>query len=173
MSLQLRLFGSGQVDAPKNGGSLVVNDGSHLIDKSKVLASTDAQALSPLNPGNFSSIRSVPVIESPRYATKEEAKAMKELAQEKKKGVKHTKSLYQSALAIDGCDVKVHKEHQKYKGGIARNELRKIKANTTYATGLHGLREGYAKQGLRLDQADSNARAGIDAIKAKLTGGTN
>ena len=170
MSLQLRLFGGGQVNAPKNGGSLVTNDGGHSIDKSKVLTSTDEQALSPMNPGSFASIRSVPVIETPRYATKEEAKAMRELAQEKKKGVKHTRSLYQSALAIDGCDVKVHKEHQKYKGGIARNELKKIKASTTYATGLHGLREGYAKQGMRLDNADTKARAGIDAIKAQLTG---
>jgi hypothetical protein len=173
MSLQLRLFGSGQPDAPKNGGSLVVNDGGHSIDKSKVLTSTDAQALSPMNPGSFASIRSVPVIDTPRYASKEEADAMKELAKEKKKGVKHTRSLYQSALVIDGCDVKVHKEHQKYKGGIAKNELRKIKASTTYATGLHQLREGYAKQGMRLDNADTKARAGIEAIKAQITGGQN
>jgi hypothetical protein len=60
--------------------------------------------------------------------------------------------------------------HRRYEGGIAENELRKVKANTTYATGLHGLREGYAKQGARIDKADSNARESIDAIKAKLTG---
>ena len=173
MSLQLRLFGSGQADAPKNGGSLVVNDGGHSIDKSKVLASTDATALSPMNPGSFASIRSVPVIEAPRYASKDEAVAMEDLAKQKEKGAKYAKRLYGAALRIDGADTKVHKEHQKYKGGIAKNELRKIKASTTYATGLHGLREGYAKQGMRLDNADTKARAGIEAIKAKITGGQN
>ena len=168
MSLQLRLFG-GQSDAPKNGGSLATNDGGHSIDKLKVLTSTDEQALSPMNPGSFASIRSVPVIDTPRYASKEEATAMEGLAKEKEKGAKYAKRLYGAALSIDGADTKVHKEHQKYKGGIAKNELRKIKASTTYATGLHQLREGYAKQGVRLDNADTKARAGIDAIKAKLT----
>ena len=166
MSLQLRLFGGGQNAA----GKIASNDGSHAIDKSKVLAATDEQALSPMRPGNFNSIRSVPVIESPRYASKEEAKAMETLATEKESGAKYAKRLYGAALRIDGADTKVHKEHQKYKGGIAKNELRKIKASTTYATELHGLRKGYAKQGLRLDKADTNARAGIDEIKAKLTG---
>ena len=173
MSLQLRLFGGGQADAAQKGGSLVVNDGSHSIDKSKVLASTDAQALSPMNPGNFASIRSVPVIEAPRYATKEEAVAMEGVAKEKTKGAKYAKRLYTAALTIDNADTKVHKEHRKYEGGIARNELKKVKANTTYAKGLHGLREGYAKQDLRLDNADNKARTAIDAIKAQLTGGAN
>ncbi|MEG5176280.1 hypothetical protein [Microcoleus sp. B3-D7] len=171
MSLQLRLFGGGQSDAPKDGGKLAVNDGGHSIDKSKVLASTDAQALSPMNPGSFASIRSVPVIESPRYADKEEAKAMEKMATECESGAKYAKRLYVALGRIDTADTKVHKEHAKYKGGIARNELRKIKANTTYAKSLHGLREGYAKQGMRLDNADNRARAAIDTIKAQLTGG--
>jgi hypothetical protein len=173
MSLQLRLFGGGQSDTPKDGGKLAVNDGGHSIDKSKVLASTDAQALSPMNPGSFASIRSVPVIDSPRYATKEEKEAMEALAKEKEKGAKYAKGLYVAALRIDTADTKVHKEHQKYKGGIAKNELRKIKASTTYATGLHELRKGYAKQGVRLDNADNKARTAIDTIKAQLTGGAS
>jgi len=173
MSLQLRLFGGGQTDTPKNGGSLVTNDGGHNIDKSKVLTSTDTQALSPMNLGKLASIRSVPVIEAPRYATKEEAKAMEAEATRHEKGAKHAKRLYSAALRIDTADTKVHKEHRKYEGGIARNELRKVKANTTYAKGLHGLREGYAKQGLRLDNADNKARTAIDAIKAQLIGGAN
>ncbi|MEG4318631.1 MULTISPECIES: hypothetical protein [unclassified Microcoleus] len=35
---------------------------------------------------------------------------------------------------------------------------------------LHGLRPGYARLGLGIDKADSDARTRIDAIKAKLTG---
>ena len=82
MSLQLRLFGGGQTAADNSDGKLTTtNDGGHAIDKSKVLAATSADAISPLNPGKFASgKRSVPVIEAPRYASKEEAKAMKNLA---------------------------------------------------------------------------------------------
>jgi hypothetical protein len=53
MSLQLRLFGGGQ---PTAGKLSATNDGSHAIDKSKVLAQTDADAITPTNPGNFGSI---------------------------------------------------------------------------------------------------------------------
>ena len=77
MSLQLRLFGGGQTAAGKINAS---NDGNHAIDKSKVLAQTDALVITPNTPGNFSSIRSVPVVPDPRYFTKEEADAMKGLA---------------------------------------------------------------------------------------------
>jgi hypothetical protein len=173
MSLQLRLFGGGGNATAKNGDSLVVNDGSHSIDKSKVLASTDEQALSPMNPGNFASIRSVPVVESPRYADKEEAKAMKKLATECESGAKYAKQMYGALSRIDKADTKVHKAHYQYKGVVAGNELRKVKATTTYAKGLHGLREGYAKQDMRLDNADNKARTAIDAIKAQLTGGAS
>src|ERR687885_518706 len=100
MSLQLRLFGGGQPAADK----LVNNFGNHAIDKTKVLAQTDPEVITPNSPGNFSSIRSVPVVPAPRYFSKEEADAMK---------------------------------------------------------------------GLAKDKADSDARTRIDAIKAKLTGGTN
>jgi hypothetical protein len=98
MSLQLRLFGSGQPDAPKNGGSLVVNDGGHSIDKSKALTATSADALSPMNPGKFASgKRSVPIIEAPRYFDKEEAVAMEGVAKQKEKEVKYTKRDYSAA----------------------------------------------------------------------------
>ncbi|MEG3844773.1 hypothetical protein [Microcoleus sp. herbarium14] len=87
MSLQLRLFG-GNSDAGKLTAS---NEGGHAIDKSKVLAATAPGVITPLNPGNFSSIRSVPVAPAPRYFTKEEADAMKDLAKEKTDGAKQSK----------------------------------------------------------------------------------
>ena len=61
MSLQLRLFG-GNSDAGKLTAS---NDGSHAIDKAKVLASTDTSVITPLYPGNFDSVRTVPVVPAP------------------------------------------------------------------------------------------------------------
>jgi hypothetical protein len=69
MSIQLRLFGGGQPAAGKTSAS----DGNHAIDKSKVLASTDTSVITPVNPGNFSSIRSVPVVPDPRYFDREQA----------------------------------------------------------------------------------------------------
>jgi hypothetical protein len=64
MSLQLRLFGGGQT---ASGKLPATNDGNHAINKSKVLAQTDAGVITPNTPGNFSSIRSIPVVPDPRY----------------------------------------------------------------------------------------------------------
>jgi hypothetical protein len=169
MSLQLRLFGGGQPAAGKLSG----NDGSHAIDKSKVLASTDTSVITPLNPGNFSSIRSLPVVPDPRYFDREQADKLKELAKEKTDGARQSKRAYKSLAKIEAADKTVHKEHRKYEGAVAENELGKKRADTGLAKKLHGLRPGYARLGLGIDKADSDARTRIDAIKAKLTGGAN
>jgi hypothetical protein len=169
MSLQLRLFG-GKSDAGKVTAS---NDGSHAIDKSKVLAQTDALVITPKTPGNFSSIRSVPVVPDPRYFTKEEADAMKGLAKEKTDGARQSKRAYKSLAKIEVADKTVHQEHRKYEGAVAENELGKKRSDAGLAKKLHGLRPGYARLGLGIDKANSDARTRIDAIKAKLTGGSN
>jgi len=166
MSLQLRLFG-GNTDAGKLNAS---NDGNHAIDKSKVLAQTDALVITPNTPGNFSSIRSVPVVPDPRYFTKEEADAMKGLAKDKTEGAKQSKRAYKSLAKIEAADKTVHKEHRKYEGAVAENELGKKRSDAGLAKKLHGLRPGYARLGLGIDKADSDARGRIDTIKAKLTG---
>jgi hypothetical protein len=170
MSLQLRLFGSGQTAAGKLNAS---NDGNHTIDKSKVLAQTDGGVITPNNPGNFSSIRSVPVLADPRYFTKEEADAMKGLAKEKTDGAKQSKRAYKSLAKIEAADKTVHQQHRKYEGAVAENELGKKRADAGLAKKLHSMRPGYVRLGLGIDKADSDARIRIDAIKAKLTGGSN
>jgi hypothetical protein len=170
MSLQLRLFGGGQSTAGKISAS---NDGSHAIDKSKVLASTDDRVITPLNPGNFGSVRTVPVVSAPRYFTKEEANAMKGLAKDKTDGARQSKRVYKFLGKIEAADKTVHKEHRKYEGAVAENELGKKRADVGLAKKLHGLRPGYARLGLGIDKADSDARTRIDEIKAKLIGGEN
>jgi hypothetical protein len=171
MSLQLRLFGGGQSAAGKLS---TVNDGGHTIDKSKVLAATSPDALSPLNPGNFASgERSIPIVPAPRYFDKEELAKLKELATEKEKGAKTSKKAYQALGRVEAADAKVHKEHRKYEGVVADNELKKVRANAGLAKKLHGLRPGYARLGVGIDKADSKARERIDTIKAQLTGGAN
>jgi hypothetical protein len=169
MSLQLRLFGGGQT-AGKISAS---NDGSHAIDKSKVLASTDTSVITPLNPGNFSSIRSVPVVPDPRYFDREQADKLKELAKAKTDGAQQSKRVYKFLSKIEAADKTVHKEHRKYEGAVAENELGKKRSDDGLAKKLHGLRPGYARLGLGIDKADSDARTRIDAIKTKLTGGVN
>ena len=168
MSLQLRLFGGGNSKAD----NLTGNHGGHAIDKSKVLASTDTSVIRPLTPGNFSSIRSVPVVPDPRYFTKEEADAMKGLAKEKTDGARQSKRAYKALTKIEAADKTVHKEHRKYEGAVAENELGKKRADVGLAKKLHSMRPGYARLGLGIDKADSDARTRIDAIKAKLTGGS-
>lgn len=167
MSLQLRLFGGGQSDAGKLTST---NDGNHTIDKSRVLAATDAGAISPTNPGNFGSIRSAPVVPAPRYFTKDEADGLKDLAKEKADGARQAKRSYKALGKIEQADATVHKEHRKYEGVVAENELKKVRDNAGLAKKLHALRPGYARLGLGIDKADSDARTRIDAIKAKLTG---
>jgi hypothetical protein len=169
MSLQLRLFG-GQSDKNKLASS---NDGSHVIDKSKVLAQTDAGVITPKTPGNFSSIRSVPVVPNPRYFTKEEADAMKGLAKEKTDGARQSKRAYKSLAKIEVADKTVHQQHRKYEGSVSMNELGKKRSDAGLAKKLHGMRPGYPRLGLGIDKADSDARIRIDEIKAKLTGGSN
>ncbi|MEG4799065.1 hypothetical protein QUB63_02290 [Microcoleus sp. ARI1-B5] len=167
MSLQLRLFGGDKTAA---GNLAATNEGGHAIDKSKVLQPTAPGVITPLNPGKFSSIRSVPVVPSPRYFSREEADAAKELAKEKVEGARHTKRGYKALTQIEEADATVHKLHRKYEGAVAENELKKVGGNASLAKKLHGLRPGYARLGLGIDKADSDARIRIDAITAKLTG---
>jgi hypothetical protein len=170
MSLQLRLFGGGQTAAGKINAS---NDGNHAIDKSKVLASTDKTVITPLTPGNFGSVRTVPVVPAPRYFTKEEADAMKGLAKAKTDGARQSKRVYKFLAKIEEADKTVHKEHRKYEGAVAENELGKKRSDAGLAKKLHSMRPDYARLGLGIDKADSDARTRIDEIKAKLTGGAN
>lgn len=165
MSLQLRLFGK-----PDAGKLTTSNDGGHAIDKSKVLAATAPGVISPTNPGDFGSIRSCPLVPAPRYFDKEEASKLKDLAKEKTEGARHSKKAYKSLSKIEEADATVHKSHRKYEGAVATNELGKLRSNAGLAKKLHGLTPGYAKLGLGIDKAESDARGRIDAIKARLTG---
>ena len=169
MSLQLRLFGSGQTAV----GKISINDGNHALDKSKVLAQTDAGVITPNTPGNFPSVRSVPVVPDPRYFDREQVDKLKELAKEKTNGARQSQRAYKSLAKIEAADKTVHKEHRKYEGAVAENELGKKRADVGLAKKLHGIRPGYARLGLGIDKADSNARTRIDEIKAKLTGGVS
>ena len=159
MGTMTRLFGGESSDAISSKSD-------------KLTAPTDASVITPLNPGNFTSIRTSPVVDAPRYFTDEEAGAMKKLAKEKTEGARHAKKAYKSLIQIEESDAKVHKSHRKYEGAVATNELTKKKADVGLAKTLHGLRPGYARLGVGLENAENKAAARIETIKAKLLGGT-
>ena len=160
MGTMTRLFGGDSSDAISSKSD-------------KLSAPTDSTVTTPLNPGKFTSIRSVPVAEAPRYFTPEEADAMKELAKEKTEGARQSKRAYKAMTQIEEADAKVHKEHRKYEASVADNELKKKRSDTKLAKHLHSLRPGYARLGFGLEKAESDATARIEAIKTKLLGGTD
>ena len=171
MGLMNRIFsggGNGSALSVGEGSSLGTNTGEHAIDKSKVLAQTATGVITPNAPGEFSSIRSAPVITAPRYFTAAEADAMKDLAKEKSEGARQAKRAYKAAGKIEEADKDVHKNHRKYEGVVADNELGKKRADAGLAKKLHGLRPGYARLGLGIDKAENNAATRISEIRAKL-----
>jgi hypothetical protein len=95
------------------------------------------------------------------------------LAKEKTDGARQSKRAYKALTKIEVADKTVHQQHRKYEGAVAENELGKKRADTGLAKKLHGMRPGYTRLGLGIDKADFDARVRIDAIKAKLTGGSN
>ncbi|MEG4534672.1 hypothetical protein [Microcoleus sp. D2_18a_D3] len=159
MGTMTRLFGGDSSDAI-----------SHKSEK--LTAPTDSKVITPLNPGNFASIRTSPVIEAPRYFDKEEADKLKELAKEKTEGARYAKKAYKSMGKIEVADGVVHKAHRKYEKVVSTVELGKKKADVGLAKHLQGLRPGYARLGVGLENAENRATERIEAIKAKLLGGT-
>lgn len=158
MGMMTRLFGGEASDAITNKSD-------------KLTAPTDDKVITPLNPGTFASVRTTPVVDTPRYFTAEEAEAMKALAKEKTEGARQAKKAYKSATQIEEADAKVHVAHRKYEKSVASNELAKKKADFGLAKHLHGLRPGYAKLGVGLEKAENRATERIAAIQAKLLGG--
>ena len=142
--------------------------GNHNIDKAKVLAPTDSSVFSPTNPGNFDSIRTVPVCQTPRYFTRDEATALGELAREKDSQAKATKRAYKHLRSLEDSDKTVHQSHYKYAKKVASNELGKLERTTSYARHLHRLRPGYARLGIGLTQAENKATDAIASIKSGL-----
>ena len=170
MGLMQKLLGGGNQAATQSGGGLV-HDGSHAIDKSVVMKATSADAISPLNPGKFAAgERSIPIVPAPRYFTQEEADKLKEVAKEKTDGARQSKRAYGALAKVEEADAKVHKYHRGYEAAVSDAELKKKRADARLGKHLHNQRPAYARLGMSLDQAASNAETRIGEIKAKLQG---
>jgi hypothetical protein len=60
------------------------------------------------------------------------------LAKEKTDGARQSKRAYKFLAKIEAADKTVHKEHRKYEGAVAENELGKKRADAGLAKKLHG-----------------------------------
>lgn len=167
MGIQKLLFGGGSnLASGEKGGDLA--GGGHAIERDRVLAATSPDAISPLNPGNFGSIRSVPVVKEPRYFSPEEAAALAKLEKEKAIGEKAAKKAYRKLAKIEHHDAEVHRHHRKYEGKIADAELTKKQADARLARHLHAIRPDYARLGVGLERAEANADRRISELKSKV-----
>lgn len=147
--------------------SIQSNNEGHSINKENVLKPTDDKVYSPFNPGNYDTIRTVPICENPRYYNKDEADGFKQLATQKAEEARQSQRAYKSLAKIERADATVHKAHRKYEGIVADEELVKLKSNAKQARHLHALRPDYARLGTGLDRAENSATKRIAELKAK------
>jgi hypothetical protein len=142
--------------------------GGHAIDKNRVLAPTDPTVINPVNAGNWQTVRTAPVNDTPRYFNKAEADALKNLSTEKTNSARQSKRAYKALKKIEAADAQVHVAHRGYVKGVADSELTKKRADASTARHLHSLRPGYAKLGIGLEQAENKAQERIEELKAKI-----
>ncbi len=163
MGLMTKLFGGGN-DLAATGTD--TTNGDHAIERDRVMAPTAPGVFSPTQPGSLDTMRSAPIVPSPRYFTREEANALSELANQRKSQATHTKRAYKHLRSLEDSDTEVTKQHYRYARKVASKELEKVDARTKYAKRLHGLRSGYASLGAGYDRAENQANESIAAIKA-------
>jgi hypothetical protein len=168
MGIQGLLFGKGGAISQSKGGN-ISGSGNHAIDHQRVLKATDGGAISPDNPGNFSSIRSVPVVQSPRYFSPEEAGALSNLEKEKATGAVASIRAYKKLAKIEKHDATVHRAHRKYESKVADCELEKKQADARHARHLHTIRPDYERMAVGLQRAEANANQRISELRSKVT----
>lgn len=142
--------------------------GDHAINIDKVLAPTDENVVTPLNPGNWESIRSQEVVASPQYFTKEQADQLKATATSKSKGATQSKRAYKSLEKIEKADATVHTSHRRYQKTVANCEADKQRSNARLARRLHGLRPEYVQMGKGVEKAQTKADTRITELRATV-----
>ncbi len=142
--------------------------GGHAIDKNKVLAPTGEGVVNPSTPGNWSSIRTVPVLHEPGYFTKDEADMLGELAKEKTQGARQSVRAMKSLGRIEQADTQVHKAHKKYLGVAADGELEKVRSNARLARKLHGQRPAYTQMSESLQRAEEVASQRVAQLQQRI-----
>lgn len=146
-----------------SGGSLAPSASSGAIAVDRALAPTMPGAITPANPGPLATVRSVPILDRPRYFSREESASLKQLASQRRQQIGSSKSAYKSLRQLAKGDAVIHSEHRAYEATEARGELKKKKADARLLKALHGLRPGYAAIPESLGLASDRASMQIDA----------
>lgn len=152
--------------APPSGK--LSNDGGHVLNKNTILRHTTPDAISPLQPGDWSSLRSAPVVPRPMYFTREASNKLAEMRSQLRENLAATKSAYKSLSKIEEMDAEVVKHHRRYQGKVADGELTKLKANARLARHLHAIRPDYARMGAGLERAEKSADRQVEALKSSI-----
>lgn len=152
----------------KNKSSDGLSSEGHGINRDRVLAPTDPTVINPINAGNWESIRTSPINDTPRYFNKGEADSLKQLATQKTQEARQAKRAYKSLKKLEQSDAEVHTAHRGYIRGVAASELTKKRSDVKTARALHAQRPEYAKLGIGLDRADNSAQRRIEELKAKV-----
>ena len=152
--------------------SRILNSGDHSISSDRTLAPTHADVITPDNPGDMSSIRSVPVLQTPRYFGEAETRAIRQLAEQRGIDVKNSQTAYECLQAIEAADTQLHLTHRKYQTHVAESELKRKQADVKYSQTLHGMRPLYAdlQSGLQfsLEAMDQRVAEIAQRIRGKL-----
>ena len=121
-----------------------------------------------MNAGNWQTVRTAPISETPRYFNKAEADALKQVATQKREEARQAKRAYKSLKRLEQSDAQVHTAHRNYIKGVADHELTKKRSDASTARHLHTLRPEYARLGFGLDRAENKAQQRIEELKAKI-----
>lgn len=128
--------------------------GAHALSSETILKATHAHAINPMQPGDFSNLRSVGIETKPRYIGKAESDAIRSQAKAIGEQVAPTISALRALGRIESADAKVQKEFREYQGIVAEGELKKIKSNAKLGRKLHGQRPQYTRAGATLFAAE-------------------
>ncbi len=142
--------------------------GGHAIDRNKVLAPTSLGVVNPSTPGNWSTVRTMPVLHEPGYLTKDEADMLRELAKDKTQGARQSVRAMKSLEKIEQADATVHKAHKKYLGVVADGELTKVRSNARLARKLHGQRPAYSQLDESLQRAEAIAEQRVQQLQQRI-----
>ncbi len=133
MGILARITGRGKSSGNNNSNFSSLASGDHAIDKNRVLSPTDPSVINPMNAGNWESIRTSPINDTPRYFNKLEADSLKQLATQKAQEAKQAKRAYKSLKKLEASDAEVHTAHRGYIRGVADSELTKKRSDVKTA----------------------------------------
>lgn len=131
--------------------------GNHALSSEIILTATNPNAVSPMNPGNWTNLRSFGVETTPRYIGKAESDTIRSQAKAIGEQVGSTISALRALSRTEKADAKVQKEFREYQAVVAEGEVKKIKSNAKLGRTLHGQRAQYARAGAGLYAAEKVA----------------